>query len=320
VLLAVDIGNTQTHIGAFRGDELVEHWRFATVRESTADELGAALRNLLALRGLGFDDLDASVASSTVPELGPEWVTVATRYLGHEMLLVGPGVKTGMPIRMENPRELGPDRLVNAVAAYERVQGACIVVDFGTANTFDVVSATGEYLGGIIALGVEISLEALFERACGVIPGGVNSPVRAFGSVGGTPYFVARAAGCHIWDVEGRRYTDYVQSWGASILGHAHPTVVEAVQRAAADGTSYGAPTEREVLLAEAASDVDQRVLFRTGREVHGSRHLDDHPLVRNFSRNTNFWILPVAVTGISERNSTRSGTFQMASLLWLVR
>src|SRR2546423_8530504 len=165
VLLAVDIGNTQTHIGAFRGEELVEHWRFATVRESTADELGAALRNLLALRGLSFDDLDASVASSTVPELAPEWVATATRYLDHEMLLIGPGVKTGMPIRMENPRELGPDRLVNAVAAYERVQGACIVVDFGTANTFDVVSAEGEYLGGIIALGVEISLEALFERA-----------------------------------------------------------------------------------------------------------------------------------------------------------
>jgi type III pantothenate kinase len=165
VLLAVDIGNTQTHIGAFRDEELVEHWRFATVRESTADELGAALRNLLALRGLGFDDLDASVASSTVPELAPEWTTTATRYLGHEMLLVGPGVKTGMPIRMENPYEVGADRLVNAVAAYDRVGGACIVVDFGTANTFDVVSAAGEYVGGIIALGVEISLQALFERA-----------------------------------------------------------------------------------------------------------------------------------------------------------
>ena len=96
------------------------------------------------------------------------------------------------------------------------------------------------------------SNEELFERACGVIPGGVNSPVRAFGNVGGTPYFVSRAEGCHVWDAEGRRYTDYVQSWGASILGHAHPAVVEAVQRAAADGTSYGAPTEREVLLAEA--------------------------------------------------------------------
>lgn len=96
------------------------------------------------------------------------------------------------------------------------------------------------------------SNEDLFTRACGVIPGGVDSPVRAFGNVGGIPYFVARAQGCHVWDVEGRRYTDYVQSWGASILGHAHPAVIEAVQRAAADGTSYGAPTEREVLLAEA--------------------------------------------------------------------
>ena len=96
------------------------------------------------------------------------------------------------------------------------------------------------------------SNEALFARACEVIPGGVDSPVRGFGKVGGTPYFVTRAEGCFVWDAEGRRYTDYVQSWGASILGHAHPKVVEAVQRAAADGTSYGAPTEREVLLAEA--------------------------------------------------------------------
>jgi type III pantothenate kinase len=165
MLLAVDIGNTQTHIGAFRDTELVEHWRFATVRESTADELGAALRNLLALRGLAFDDIDSSVMSSTVPQLAPEWAQTARRYLNHEMLVVEPGVKTGMPIRIDNPREVGADRLVNAVAAYARFGGACIVVDFGTANTFDVVSADGEYLGGIIALGIEISLEALTERA-----------------------------------------------------------------------------------------------------------------------------------------------------------
>lgn len=165
MLLAVDVGNTQTHLGAFRDEEVVEHWRFATVRESTADELGAALRNLLALRGLGFDDFDSAILSSTVPQLAPEWAHMADRYLGNEMLVVGPGLKTGMPIRIDNPREVGADRLVNSVAAYERVQGACIVVDFGTANTFDVVSGTGEYLGGIIALGVEISLEALTERA-----------------------------------------------------------------------------------------------------------------------------------------------------------
>src|SRR5882757_1013008 len=111
MLLAVDIGNTQTHIGAFRGDELLEHWRFATVRESTADELGAALRNLLELRGIGMADLDASIVSSTVPQLGPEWSDMVRRYLSHEMLVVGPGTKTGMALRYDNPREIGADRL-----------------------------------------------------------------------------------------------------------------------------------------------------------------------------------------------------------------
>ncbi|HEU4979042.1 MAG TPA: type III pantothenate kinase [Solirubrobacteraceae bacterium] len=165
MLLVVDVGNTQTHFGTFRGEELLEHWRFATVRDSTADELGAALRNLLELRGVGLADLDTSIVSSTVPELAPQWEAMAERYLAHRMLVVGPGIKTGMPIRYDNPREIGADRLVNAVAAYEKVRGACIVVDFGTAITYDPVSAEGEYLGGIIAPGVEISLDALASRA-----------------------------------------------------------------------------------------------------------------------------------------------------------
>jgi len=142
VLLVVDVGNTQTHFGAYDGDRLVEHWRFATVRESTSDELGAALR--------------------------PEWTAMAARYLGHEMPVVGPGMRTGISIRIDNPRELGADRLVNAVAAFEAVGGPCVVVDLGTALTFDVVSADGEYLGGIIAPGVEISLEALTSRAAAI--------------------------------------------------------------------------------------------------------------------------------------------------------
>ena len=165
MLLVVDVGNTQTHFGAFRDGAIAEHWRFATERGSTSDELGAALRSLLELRGLGFEDISASALSSTVPELAPEWAAMARRYLGHEMLIVGPGVKTGMPIRLDNPRELGADRLVNAVAAWARFQSACIVVDFGTAITYDVVSAEGEYLGGIISPGLEISLEALSLRA-----------------------------------------------------------------------------------------------------------------------------------------------------------
>jgi type III pantothenate kinase len=165
MLLVVDVGNTQTHFGTYRDRELLEHWRFATVRESTADELGAALRNLLELRGIGMSRVTESIVSSTVPELAPEWAEMTKRYLGHEALIVGPGLKTGMPIRMDNPRELGADRLVNAVAAYELIHGACIVVDFGTAITYDTVSAEGEYLGGIISPGIEISLEALAARA-----------------------------------------------------------------------------------------------------------------------------------------------------------
>jgi type III pantothenate kinase len=165
MLLAVDVGNTQTHFGTYRGEELLEHWRFATVRVSTADELGAALRSLLELRGVTLQDLTASIVSSTVPQLGQEWAIMAGRYLNHEMIVVGPGIRTGMAIRYDNPREIGADRLVNAVAAYDKVKGAVVVVDFGTAITYDPVSAEGEYLGGIIAPGVEISMEALTNRA-----------------------------------------------------------------------------------------------------------------------------------------------------------
>jgi type III pantothenate kinase len=166
MLLVVDVGNTQTHFGVVReGSEQAEHWRFATVRQSTSDQLGAALSNLLALRGFTFADLDASIVSSTVPQLSEQWTEMAERYLGQTMLVVGPSIRTGMPIRIDNPREVGADRLVNAVAAYDRVRAACIVVDFGTAITYDAVSAAGEYLGGIISPGAEISIEALTERA-----------------------------------------------------------------------------------------------------------------------------------------------------------
>jgi type III pantothenate kinase len=166
MLLVVDVGNTQTHFGVFEGGEqLREHWRFATVRESTGDELGAALSNLLALRGLSFTDVDESIVSSTVPQLSEQWALMAERYLGHAMLVVGPTIRTGMPIRYDNPYEVGADRLANAVAAYEKVRDACVVVDFGTAITYDVVSAAGEYLGGIITPGAEISIDALYDRA-----------------------------------------------------------------------------------------------------------------------------------------------------------
>jgi type III pantothenate kinase len=165
MLLVVDVGNTQTHFGVLRSEEVAEHWRFATVRQSTCDELGAALSNLLALRGLSFDDIDESIVSSTVPQLSQQWTLMADRYLDHSMLVVGPSIRTGMPIRIDNPYEVGADRLVNAVAAYERFHDTCVVVDFGTAITYDAVSSAGEYLGGIITPGAEISIDALYDRA-----------------------------------------------------------------------------------------------------------------------------------------------------------
>lgn len=165
MLLAVDVGNTQTHIGMFNDGSLVEHWRFATVRESTSDELATVLVGLLELRGLALKDIDGAIVSSVVPQLVHEYDGVSQRYLGGVVKIVGPGLKSGIPIRTENPHEVGADRLVNAVAAYDHVGSACIVVDFGTAITYDVVSADGELLGAIISPGVEISMEALSNRA-----------------------------------------------------------------------------------------------------------------------------------------------------------
>jgi type III pantothenate kinase len=165
MLLAIDVGNTQTHIGAFDGTDLVEHWRFGTDGEATADELAIRVSSVLGLRGLDFDRIDGSIVSSVVPPLTPEYTRMAERYLSARHLSVVPGVKTGIDIRMDNPHELGADRLVNAVAAFDRFGGPCAVVDFGTAITFDAVSAEAEYLGGVIGPGVRISMEALTERA-----------------------------------------------------------------------------------------------------------------------------------------------------------
>jgi type III pantothenate kinase len=165
LLLAIDVGNTQTHLGLFSEEELVEHWRFSTDPEDTADELAVRVSSLLGLRGVGLDAIDASIVSSVVPGLNPEYARMCAEYLGGPCLMVGPGIRTGMAVRLDNPHELGADRLVNAVAAYERFGDVCAVVDFGTAITFDAVSAEGEYLGGVIGPGVQISMEALTERA-----------------------------------------------------------------------------------------------------------------------------------------------------------
>lgn len=181
MLLAVDVGNTQTHLGAFREDTLVEHWRFQTRAGMTADELADRIAGLLSLRGIGLGDFGAAIVSSVVPPLGHEYEQVTERYLGLPCLVVGPGIKTGMPIRIENPQEVGADRLVNAVAAYARFGHACVVVDFGTGINFDAVSADGEYLGGAIAPGIEVSLTALVERAARIPRIDLAEPEAAIG-------------------------------------------------------------------------------------------------------------------------------------------
>jgi type III pantothenate kinase len=159
MLLAVDVGNTQTHIGAFQSGELGRDWRLTTLPRATADELSATVSDLLELEGYGFEEIDGGIISTVVPQLGPEWEELCDRHVNGPSMVVGPNLKTGMPILVDNPHELGADRLVNAVAAHAKAKGACVTVDF------DVVSGAGEYLGGVIGPGVEVSLEALTARA-----------------------------------------------------------------------------------------------------------------------------------------------------------
>jgi type III pantothenate kinase len=164
VLLAVDVGNTQTVFGLFDGDDLTEHWRIATEAHRTGDELGALIS-----RFLDLGRIDGICLSSTVPQLVREYEAFAERYADAPLLVLEPGTRTGLPIRHDNPHEIGPDRLANAVAGKERHGAPCIVVDFGTSTNFDIVSADGEYVGGVLAPGIEVSREALFARAARLI-------------------------------------------------------------------------------------------------------------------------------------------------------
>jgi type III pantothenate kinase len=181
MLLAVDVGNTQTHLGTFEGTELTRDWRVGTVPSATSDELAGTLSNLLELDGLGFGSLEGAIVSTVVPQLAPEYEALCELHLGKPCLMVGPNLKTGMPILVDNPHELGADRLVNAVAAHARAKGACVAVDFGTSTNFDVVSGAGEYLGGVIGPGVEISMEALTARAAKLPRIDLSAPEGAIG-------------------------------------------------------------------------------------------------------------------------------------------
>jgi len=166
MLLAIDAGNTQTVVGLFDDVELVDHWRIATVSERTSDELALMIQQFLGFHGFSFHDNITGVSiSSGVPMVTAALREMTERYFGFPALVIEPGIRTGMPILYDNPKEVGADRIVNALAAFTKFGGPCVVVDFGTATTYDAVSERGEYLGGAIAPGIQVSAEGLFQAA-----------------------------------------------------------------------------------------------------------------------------------------------------------
>jgi len=181
MLLVMDVGNSNTVLGVYDGTRLLAHWRLTTVRDRTVDEYGVLARNLFSIAAIDARSIDGLIIASVVPPLNGVLEEMARVYLKLKPLFVEPGIKTGMPILYENPQEVGADRIVNGVAAFERFKSAVIVVDFGTATTFDAISSRGEYLGGAIAPGLAISAEALFQRAARLPRVDIRRPPRVIG-------------------------------------------------------------------------------------------------------------------------------------------
>jgi len=186
MLLAMDVGNTNTVLGVFRGKELVAHWRLTTARDQTVDEYGILTRQLFTVAGLSAEEIRGVIIASVVPPLNSTLMEMANRYFSAKALFVEPGIKTGMPVHYDNPQEVGADRIANGVAAFAKYGGPCIVVDFGTAINFDVVSKRGEYLGGVLAPGIGISAEALFARAARLFRVEIRDPGKIIGSTTAT--------------------------------------------------------------------------------------------------------------------------------------
>lgn len=164
MLLVFDVGNTNVVLGVYQGEELIKHWRLSTQRNQTVDECGITICNLFMHSGIDYHEVKDIIISSVVPPIMPTLEEMARQYFNIEPIIVGPGIKTGMPLLYDNPREIGADRIVNAVAGYELYGGPLIIVDFGTATTFCVISAKGEYMGGAITAGLGIAMESLFQK------------------------------------------------------------------------------------------------------------------------------------------------------------
>jgi len=182
MLLTLDVGNTNTVLGLFRNAELVAHWRLTTARDQTVDEYGILTRELFTLAEIDPASVTGVIISSVVPPLNPTLEEMSERYFHVKALFIEPGVKTGMAVLYDNPQEVGADRIVNSVAAFAKYGGPCIVVDFGTAINFDVISARGEYMGGVLAPGIGISAEALFSRAARLFRVEIKDPGKIIGT------------------------------------------------------------------------------------------------------------------------------------------
>lgn len=181
MLLVIDVGNTNTVIGLYQGERLAHHFRIVTKRQTTADEVGELILSLVERRGIDPSEIEGAILASVVPPLNRLFAEAFALLLGKAPIIVGPGVKTGMPLLVDNPAELGADRIANAVAGWARWQQACVIVDFGTGTNLDVVNGKGEYLGGAIAPGLELSMDALFARAAKLSRVELKQPERAIG-------------------------------------------------------------------------------------------------------------------------------------------
>jgi type III pantothenate kinase len=181
MLLAIDVGNTNIVYGLFEGEKLVHKFRVESARGRTADEYSVVLRSLLDMQGVAPKSVDAAIVASVVPSLTESMVGLARRACGREALVVGPGIRSGMAILIENPREVGADRIADAVAGFDKAKGGVVVVDFGTSTNFDVVTPKGEYLGGVLAPGLQISADALFSRAAKLPRVEIAKPAKVVG-------------------------------------------------------------------------------------------------------------------------------------------